>query len=65
VRLFKDVREKSEALMEANAQLTQALEQQTATSLVLQVGSMSGDGKRGVARVNGLFSSPGRACRRC
>ena len=40
-RLFEEVQEKNRALTEANAQLTDALEQQTATSKILRVISAS------------------------
>ncbi len=41
VRLFKELQEKNKALTEAHAQVTEALEQQTATSEVLKVISRS------------------------
>ena len=41
VRLFKELQEKNQALTEAHAQVTEALEQQTATSEVLKVISRS------------------------
>ena len=41
VRLFKELQEKNRALTEANAQVTETLEQQTATSEILGVISRS------------------------
>ena len=41
VRLFKELQEKNSALTQAHAQVTEALEQQTATSEILQVISSS------------------------
>jgi signal transduction histidine kinase len=41
VRLFKELQERNRALTEANAQVTEALEQQTATSDILRVISQS------------------------
>jgi two-component system, NtrC family, sensor kinase len=41
VRLFKELQEKNSALTEAHAQVTEALEQQTATSDILRVISQS------------------------
>jgi GAF domain-containing protein len=41
VRLFKELQEKNRALSEANAQVTESLEQQTATSEILRVISSS------------------------
>jgi signal transduction histidine kinase len=41
VRLFKELQEKNQALTQAHAQVTEALEQQTATSEILQVISSS------------------------
>src|SRR6185369_17092861 len=41
VRLFKELEEKNEALTQAHAQVTESLEQQTATSEILRVISSS------------------------
>src|SRR5262249_10935423 len=41
VRLFEELQEKNRALTEAHAQMTEALEQQTATSEILRVISQS------------------------
>src|SRR5206468_5902598 len=41
VRLFKELQQKNEALTQAHAQVTEALEQQTATSEILRVISSS------------------------
>jgi two-component system, NtrC family, sensor kinase len=60
VRLFKELQEKNRALTEAHAQVTEALEQQTATSEILRVISSSPTDLQPVAQA--IADSASRLC---
>src|SRR5262249_48928694 len=60
VRLFSELKEKNEALTQAHAQVTEALDQQTATSEVLQVISSSPTDIQPV--LNTVAASSARLC---
>jgi GAF domain-containing protein len=60
VRLFNELQEKNRALTEAHAQVTEALDQQTATSEILRVISSSPTALEPVAQT--IADSAGRLC---
>jgi GAF domain-containing protein len=60
VRLFKELQEKNRALTEAHAQMTETLEQQTATSEILRVIAGSPTALQPV--LDALVESAGRLC---
>jgi len=60
VRLFKELQENNRALTEAHARLTEAFEQQGATSGVLRVVSTPQTSVRALSRSSGRTSRPTR-----